>query len=294
MPSNVSWDVQTQANLSATDLAAALALLALCNAGEGLDLKLSLDNPWPNPDAAARHFLVHVGGELVGYADLDGEGSEVELCGMVQPAYRRQGIGRALLAAGVAACRARAVRELLLICEAASLGGRAFVAQAGAAYEFGEDRMERSLADPPVLTGDALAVTLTPAGAAAAPQLAAIEAVVFDSPEDRTVERVLENLADPATQYYLAALDGVPVGSGRIIRAPDRAYLYAFGVLPAYRGRGVGRAFLHGLFALLRTDGYTRLALEVETENAPAVALYRRCGFQHLTTYGYYAVPLGG
>lgn len=294
MSSTASWEVLPHANLNATDQAAALALLTLCNGVEGLDLKLDLDSPWPASDSAARHFLVHAGTELIGYAGLDGDGPEVELCGMVHPAYRRQGVGRALLAAAVAACRARTVRELLLICEAASVGGRAFVAHAGAAYAFGEDRMERTLAPPPAPVRDAPAVTITPAGAADAPQLAAIEAVVFDSPEERTVERVLANLADPATQYYLAAWDGVPVGSGRIIRAPDRAYLYAFGVLPAYRGRGLGRAFLYGLFALLRTDGYTRLALEVETENAPAGALYRRCGFQPITTYGYYAVPLGG
>ncbi len=288
-----AWAVQAHTTLSAADQAAALALAAVCNAAEGLDLKLSIGGPPPAPDAPTRHFLVQDGGELIGYAGLDGDGPEVELCGMVHPSRRRQGMGRALLAAAVAACRARAVAELLLICEAASVGGRALVAAVGAPYLFGEDRMERTVTDAPTVPG-ASTITLTAAGAADAPTLAAIEAAVFDDPPARTTERVLANLADPATQYYLAWLDGVMVGSGRIIATPDRAYLYAFGVLPAYRGRGVGRAFLSALFDLLRLGGTTRLALEVETENAPAVALYRSCGFHVVTTYGYYAVPLGG
>ncbi|MDQ2809266.1 MAG: GNAT family N-acetyltransferase [Chloroflexota bacterium] len=293
MPSNVSWDILIHANLSAPDLAAALALLTVCNAAEGLDLKLALDNPWPAAESAARHFLVHAGADLVGYAGLDGDGPEVELCGMVHPRYRRQGIGRALLDAAVAACRARAVRELLLICEAGSVGGQALAAQAGATYQFGEDRMELTLATAPARPSAAPAVLITPAGAADAPLLAAIEGAVFADPVARTIERVQENLADPATQYYLVWLDGIVVGSGRILHTPERAYLYAFGVLPAYRGRGVGRAFLHGLFALLQTGGYPRLALEVETENAPAITLYGSCGFGIITTYGYFAVPLG-
>ena len=288
------WEIRGQADLSAGDQAATEALAAVCNAAEGLVLKLRISDPPPAPDASVRHFLVHAGDTLIGYAGLDGDGPEVEVCGMVHPGWRRQGIGRALLAAVVAACRAREVRELLLICEAASVGGRALAASVGAPYAFGEDGMELDLDTTAMPPPGTPTVTLTQAGEAEAATLAAIEGAVFGDPVARTIERVLENLTDPATQYYLAWVDDVTVGSGRLVAAPDRAYLYAFGVLPAYRGRGLGRAFLGALCTRLRARGTTCLALEVETENAPAIALYKSCGFQPITTYGYYAVPLGG
>jgi ribosomal protein S18 acetylase RimI-like enzyme len=40
----------------------------------------------------------------------------------------------------------------------------------------------------------------------------------------------------------------------------------------------------------LRAGGHSRIWLEVDSDNAPALALYRALGFTPTTTYGYYAV----
>jgi len=72
----------------------------------------------------------------------------------------------------------------------------------------------------------------------------------------------------------------------------DGAGIYAFGVLPEYRGRGIGRQLLTEVCQQLRTEGRTRIALEVETTNATAHRLYLACGFVERTTYGYYALDL--
>ncbi|MGH3145083.1 MAG: GNAT family N-acetyltransferase [Rubrobacter sp.] len=50
------------------------------------------------------------------------------------------------------------------------------------------------------------------------------------------------------------------------------------GVVPEFRGRGVGGALLEGLMRTARTQGFGALSLSVEHDN-PAVRLYRQKGF---------------
>jgi ribosomal protein S18 acetylase RimI-like enzyme len=60
----------------------------------------------------------------------------------------------------------------------------------------------------------------------------------------------------------------------------DRAWVGGFGVAPAFRGRGLAQRYLAELLALARGSGATTIELEVIAHNAPAVALYRRGGFE--------------
>ncbi len=61
-----------------------------------------------------------------------------------------------------------------------------------------------------------------------------------------------------------------------------------FGVLPAYRGQGYGRAMLMDAVAMLAGEGWREMFLEVGTDNDPAVRLYRSSGFRVTSTYGFY------
>lgn len=51
------------------------------------------------------------------------------------------------------------------------------------------------------------------------------------------------------------------------------------GVLPGYRGLGLGRALLEQALLSFQTSGLRRAVLEVTGENQPAVELYRSLGF---------------
>jgi ribosomal protein S18 acetylase RimI-like enzyme len=50
-------------------------------------------------------------------------------------------------------------------------------------------------------------------------------------------------------------------------------------VRPEARGRGVGDGLIHGCLGWARERGLARVRLAVVTTNAPAIALYLRCGF---------------
>lgn len=77
----------------------------------------------------------------------------------------------------------------------------------------------------------------------------------------------------------LALLDGEPVGGALIARRGRTSRLAGMALVPAARGRGVGREFMTQLLAEARTRGETTMVLEVIEQNEPAVKLYERCGF---------------
>jgi RimJ/RimL family protein N-acetyltransferase len=52
------------------------------------------------------------------------------------------------------------------------------------------------------------------------------------------------------------------------------------GVLPEFRGQGVGKRLLESCLDLARRAGITRVELEARSDNEPALHLYRRMGFE--------------
>jgi len=62
-------------------------------------------------------------------------------------------------------------------------------------------------------------------------------------------------------------------------RAAPRLNLHDFTVLPAARGRGIGRRLLAAVIEHAQAHGYCAVTLEVRADNAAAQALYRSLGF---------------
>lgn len=129
-----------------------------------------------------------------------------------------------------------------------------------------------SLAEPPA-TVDALAE-------ADAPRCAELEAVLFGGDDPWPAEAFYRAIAARDSRYVGARVDGLLVGYGGIARlgriAPFEYEVHTIGVDPAHQGRGVGRRLLAEL--LDYADGGV-VYLEVRTDNAPAIALYRDVGF---------------
>lgn len=130
---------------------------------------------------------------------------------------------------------------------------------------------------------------------------------------------VLEEVAlEKGTQYsyensLVASVGGVPAGAicgydGALltplrdktltiirkynpsIQVPDdeteagEFYLDSVGVLPEFRGHGVGSALLHGMTAKAHAAGHEHVALIVDQDNPSAERLYTRLGFKRVGT----------
>lgn len=90
--------------------------------------------------------------------------------------------------------------------------------------------------------------------------------------------------AQPAAEVVLAEWEGTPVGFALFFRnystflAAPGTYLEDLFVLPAYRGRGIGRALLGHLAALTVARGGQRLEWSVLDWNEDAIRFYRAQG----------------
>ena len=78
--------------------------------------------------------------------------------------------------------------------------------------------------------------------------------------------------------YLVAWEDEEPIGHAYLALS-DPPELQDVSVRPEHRRRGVASALSAAAERAARTRGFDRLRLTVGLENAPAQALYRRCGY---------------
>jgi ribosomal protein S18 acetylase RimI-like enzyme len=191
-----------------------------------------------------------------------------------------------------AECRQRAHDYLLLVCDEASASGRAFVTAVGAHYQSAEYRLAL---DPPTIDRSRprpAGLQLRLAGADEAGLLVYLQAASFGDPAEETENHVAQGLRQPGRQYFIGWLDHEPVGLLRLSRYEQVADITAFGVLPAYRGRGYGRQMLLDAIDILLAEAWPQILIEVATDNQNALGLYQSCGFRVTRTYSFYRLMI--
>jgi ribosomal protein S18 acetylase RimI-like enzyme len=116
--------------------------------------------------------------------------------------------------------------------------------------------------------------------------LGEIDAYVFPCLGDRSGCRRLMNEIRrkpgflPGATWLIACPEGyVGTVQGVMDQGPIGS-IQNVGVIPSYRGRGLGQALVHRALAGFCQAGLHRAYLEVTAENAAAVQLYRRVGFR--------------
>jgi mycothiol synthase len=207
-----------------------------------------------------------------------------ELSLVVRPEARGQGVGRALLEEALA----EAGQESLL---AWSHADHPAAARLATAYDFEPVRalwvMRRPTSSPlPDLVAPT-DVTLRSYRPEDAAEVLRVNAAAFaHHPEQGAMDdadleaRMAENWFDPAGLIVADPGDGRLLGFHWTKRhSPTRGEVYVVGVDPAAQGRGLGKALtLAGLHHLADTD---EVILYVESDNAPAIAVYSGLGFTH-------------
>ena len=92
---------------------------------------------------------------------------------------------------------------------------------------------------------------------------------------------------EPEPGYALADW-GVELDYGKIF------VIYTFCVDPELQGRGLGREMLEFIAEYSAAAGMLAVRLDVYERNAPAIALYKKCGFRYTATvdlgYGEYGL----
>ncbi|MFH8614619.1 mycothiol synthase [Streptomyces sp. NPDC017979] len=269
---------------------AVLAVLAEAAAADGTQAvseqgRLQLRG---GPREGVRHFLLTVGGELVGYAQLEDtdpvEAPAAEL--VVHPAHRGRGHGRALGSALLAASGKR-----LRVWAHGGKSAARHLAQVLGLTLFRELRqMRRPLAPldipEPVFPPGVTVRTFVP-GVDDAAWLAVNAAAFAHHPEQGSLtqrdldDRKAEPWFDPKG-FFLAERDGVVVGFHwtKVHAAEQLGEVYVVGVRPDAQGGGLGKALTAIGLRHLAAQGLSTGMLYVDADNTAAVAVYERLGFK--------------
>ena len=87
-------------------------------------------------------------------------------------------------------------------------------------------------------------------------------------------------------RFVLAFVDGDAVGmAGAVVNAAGEFGLIAMWVRPEFRGAGVAVALVEAIKADALARGYSRVVLDVSTENQRATAFYTKLGFAFLPVW---------
>lgn len=269
---------------------AVLAVLAEAAAADGTQAvseqgRLQLRG---GPREGVRHFLLTVGGELVGYAQLEDtdpvEAPAAEL--VVHPAHRGRGHGRALGSALLAASGKR-----LRVWAHGGKSAARHLAQVLGLTLFRELRqMRRPLAPldiPEPVFPPGVTVRAFVPGEDDAAWLAVNAAAFAHHPEQGSLtqrdldDRKAEPWFDPKG-FFLAEREGVVVGFHwtKVHATEQLGEVYVVGVRPDAQGGGLGKALTAVGLRHLAAQGLPTGMLYVDADNTAAVTVYERLGFK--------------
>ena len=98
----------------------------------------------------------------------------------------------------------------------------------------------------------------------------------------------LRALERPNVTFIIAREQGSVLGCGALVQSDGWAEIKRMFVVPAARGRQLGRRLLQHLEALALERGVQRLRLETGIRQPEALALYRSHGFVEIEPFGDY------
>jgi len=274
------------------DLLAIQELAAACTRADGGRLKLEETTLRSRPPDALNDFLWFDEQGLAGFLGLYGHTlDQAELCGMVRPSARRQGIFSRLFEAAMAEVASRGVPGALLVVDRAYETGARFARSVGGIIEHSEHRMTLRREPAPV-TPDPL-ITLRGAEPSDTPFMIRCLGEAFGLNIAKIESEDLDVLTSRLAGSLVICREDEPVGTIRIERDGDEAGIYGFVVSPQFQGGGIGRQVLWAVIKDLTEEGVSKISLEVDSTNDAALHLYLSSGFDVLGTEDYYAVAVG-
>ena len=279
-------------------------LEAMCAEFGGTAFKLDLDYKM---NAAAQgmpeggewdinEFMAFDGDRLIGYLGVSCFGSAgmpPEAMGMVHPDCRRQGVFRVLHQMAASEWRRRGIKSALLLCDERSPSGQEYIKTSGAARHHAEYEM--------YLRNEAAfeawpegGVALRKATNSDAVEVARQNAIYFgeEAGSGESEPLLPEAEEQRGMTIYLAEAGGAVVGKAHLQLINGLGGIFGLGVLPEWRGKGLGRGILLESVRHLRAAGAEEVMLQVATDNRNALRLYESCGFETTSTMEYFELAL--
>jgi ribosomal protein S18 acetylase RimI-like enzyme len=263
-------------------------LQEICEKEGRLQLKLNFDMLESRSEDRQEDFFHYEDGQLVGFLGSYYFGNKVEICGMVNPDYRRKGIFSKLLDEALEEAKKREARTILLNAPTESESAKEFLKNIPCDLSMVEYQMKwekTELSENP-------SVTVRPSNSdedlEAEIQLD-VQCFGLDEKEARQYKQETKDL-DTDLRLIIEA-EGRIAGKIRLSEMNGESWIYGFSIFPELQGKGIGRKALSKVVKMEDEKGLL-IFLEVEAKNAHALKLYESCGFISYHSQDYYKVNL--
>lgn len=266
-------------------------LEGMCTSKDRTSLKLELDyklNMYKNPGTGSEkinEFLYYVDGVLVSYLGICCFSRNIcEINGMTHPDWRKRGLFSKLMQLALDECSRRNFSQVLLLSDGKSTSGMEFIKTAGGKYEFSEYRMSMHGMNHSESINPS--VNLREAVKADRKEIRKQDAIYFNDAESEEEDSGEEGSSNQAK--YMVELKGDIIGKINAEYSNNSAYIFGFGILPDFRGKGYGKAALKEILRLINEKNVYDIELDVACKNNTALNLYKSCGFQEKAVMNYY------
>ena len=288
-------------------------LCAICNEKQKIYLKLELDLKKRQIKGTAKdedllEFLYYENKMLVGYLGVCSfGGNSVQISGMVHPDFRRKGIFRKLYLIAKEEWQRIPKAEVLALCDHTATSGIEFINSIGGEYVSSEYKMclnKKNLECKIKQSHEnASIIKLRLATGEDVSEIEKQTSIYFGKPlnemddkEAKVVNMDKEDVENSFIQQgnnfisYMAILKEEIIGKVHISIINKEGFIYGFGVIPVFRGKGYGREVLLATLDILKEKGADNIFLEVESQNKNALGLYESRGFEEVAVMDYYVI----
>lgn len=247
----------------------------ICSSKDKVNLKLELDyklNMQKNSSIGLKNineFIYYVDDTLIAYLGISSFGDNVgEINGMSHPNWRRKGIFKKLLKIAIEECNKRNFNKILLLTDGKSDSGTQFIKAVGGNYDFSEYRMKRF---NKIALESMNLISLRKAGKLDEKEIRRQNTIYFNDVEEienfkeedvegsESIKKVgIEGLGNSAEgeeslnkSTYMVELKGETIGKINVEYSDNGAFIFGFGILPNFRGKGYGKAALKEALCLI-------------------------------------------
>ncbi|RLL43694.1 GNAT family N-acetyltransferase [Oceanobacillus piezotolerans] len=259
-------------------------LQEICEKKENIKLKLNWDMLHNRKEKESLDYLQYTNGELIAYLGIYHFGNKAEICGMVHPDYRRQGIFSKLLNKAIKATVSAGYKKILLNAPAHSTSARGLIQRLSCSYDMTEYQMKWT--PIPLTKSDVITIrhSITEIDFNLEVEL---DVLCFGFSEKEAQEYNYRLREEEGHNFYIIVREDKAVGKIRVAYQDGEAWIYGFAIYPSSQGHGYGRKALMNIVNQEYTKGYD-VYLEVEAKNDHALRLYKSCGFEVMQAQDYY------
>lgn len=263
------------------------ALQDICETHEGIKLKLNWDM-LQHRTADHDDFFHYSNKNLIGFLALYGFGVQYELCGMVHPGHRGEGIFKELFKKAMISLKDRNAGSLLINVPGTSGSGKTFVEAIDADYDFTEYEMKWEPGSGITLSKSVMTRGMTEDDI---PQCISLDIDCFGQSRSDAEAMLKQMLTEQGQKSLMIEADGQTVGKIRVQRIKGQSFIYGFAIDPKYQRRGIGRKALS--YVVSEESKWTDdIFLDVAAENSHALKLYETSGFRTIYSQDYYRYKL--